>query len=294
MTDHLKSSKAATIDIERSWENISISNDFLFGKLMRQYPGLCKKLLQRILPNLAIDHIEILETQKNIDQDVDARSVRLDVYLSDDKARVYSIEMQMTDTKELPRRSRYYQAMIDLQLLDKGIMYRHLNDTYIIFICPFDLYGKGRHMYTFAGGCKEDSEVNIADGATRIFLNARGTMDDVSSSLRAFLDYVVGKCGDDPFVQELEEAVTEAKKNREWRHEYMTLLIRDQDNIEKGREEGLKEGVELGREHEREQGISLLISSLSDFGISPGEILKKVQEKYNLTGEEVKKYFNTL
>ena len=282
MTEHSKSSKAATIDIERSWENISISNDFLFGKLMRQYPGLCKKLLQRILPNLEIDHIEILETQKNIDQDVDARSVRLDVYLSDDKERVYSIEMQMTDTKELPRRSRYYQAMIDLQLLDKGITYRHLNDTYIIFICPFDLYGKGRHMYTFDGNCREDSEVNIADGATRIFLNARGTMDDVSSSLRAFLDYVAGKCGDDPFVQELEEAVTEAKKNREWRHEYMTLLIRDQDNIEKGREE------------ERENGINLLISSLRDFGVSSGEILKKVQEKYNLTGEEVEKYFNML
>ena len=70
----------------------------------------------------------------------------------------------------------------------------------------------------------------------------------------------------------------------------MTLLFRDQDNIEKGREEGM----ELGREREREQGIGLLISSLNDFGISPGEILKKVQEKYNLTGEEVKKYFNTL
>lgn len=42
-------------------------------------------------------------------------------------------------------------------------------------------------------------------------------MDDVSSSLRAFLDYVAGKRGDDPFVQELEEAVTEAKKNGEWR-----------------------------------------------------------------------------
>lgn len=137
-------------------------------------------------------------------------------------------------------------------------------------------------MYTFDGNSKEDSEVNIADGATRIFLNARGTMDDVSSSLRAFLDYVAGKCGDDPFVQELEEAVTEAKKNREWRHEYMTLLIRDQDNIEKGREE------------ERENGINLLISSLRDFGVSSGEILKKVQEKYNLTGEEVEKYFNML
>ena len=35
MTDYLKSSKTATIDIERAWENIGISNDFLFGKLMR-------------------------------------------------------------------------------------------------------------------------------------------------------------------------------------------------------------------------------------------------------------------
>ena len=63
MTDYLKSSKTATIDIERAWENIGISNDFLFGKLMRQYPGLCKKLLQRSLPGLAIDHIDIVWTK---------------------------------------------------------------------------------------------------------------------------------------------------------------------------------------------------------------------------------------
>ena len=111
-------------------------------------------------------------------------------------------------------------------------------------------------------------------------------MDDVSSSLRAFLDYVAGKYGDDPFIQELDEAVAEARKNREWRHEYMTLLLRDQDNIEKGRVEGRKE--------EREEGIHLLISSLRDFGVSSGEIIKKVQEKYNLTGEEVRKYFNAM
>ena len=35
-----------------------------------------------------------------------------------------------------------------------------------------------------------------------------------------------------------EEAVQEAKKNREWRHEYMTLLMRDQENVEKGKEYG--------------------------------------------------------
>ena len=32
------------------WEELSISNDFLFGKVM-QNPELCKELLQRILPD---------------------------------------------------------------------------------------------------------------------------------------------------------------------------------------------------------------------------------------------------
>ncbi len=43
---------------------------------------------------------------------------------------------------------------------------------------------------------------------------------------------------EDSYVEKLEEAVQEAKKNREWRHEYMTLLMRDQENVEKGREYG--------------------------------------------------------
>ena len=78
---------------------------------------LCKELLQRILPDLEIDHIEYPELQKAIKPDAAAKSIRLDVYIRDD-------------------------------------------------------------------------------------------------------------------------AVKRAKKNREWRHEYMTLLMRDQENIEKGIEKG--------------------------------------------------------
>ncbi len=274
--------------MEQLWEQIGISNDFLFGKVMRSRPGLCRKLLQRILPELDIARIEVIETQKTIDEDRDARSVRLDVYVRDETDRVYSIEMQMADTKELPRRSRYYQGMIDLQLLEKGLTYRYLNDTYIIFICPFDLYETGRHRYTFAGACTEDPEVTIQDGAVRIFLNAKGTMNDVSSSLKAFLDYVAGTVTEDPFVQELEEAVTEARKNRKWRHEYMTLLIRDQDNLEKGREEGLK----LGREEGLKEGLRRMIEALKECGIPQEEIRKKVQEKYQLTEEELGRYLD--
>ena len=128
--------------------------------------------------------------------------------------------------------------MIDLQLIDKEQLYDELKRSYVIFICPFDLYGKGRHIYTFENICKEDGSISMGDEAVKIFLNAKGTLDDVSDELKAFLDYVAGKKPKDAYVERLEEAVKEAKKNREWRHEYMTLLMRDQENVKKGREYG--------------------------------------------------------
>ena len=66
---------------------------------------------------------------------------------------------------------------------------------------------------------------------------------------------------DDSFVRRLADAVKEAKKNREWRHEYMTLLMRDQENIEKGIEKGKIYGA---------------ISMCRDLGLPEEEILKKV------------------
>lgn len=50
---------------ETNWENLGISNDFIFGKVM-QNPKLSVELLRRILPHLKIEHIEYPELQKNI------------------------------------------------------------------------------------------------------------------------------------------------------------------------------------------------------------------------------------
>ena len=36
------------------WEELGLSNDFLFGKVM-QNPVICQKLLERILPELQIN-----------------------------------------------------------------------------------------------------------------------------------------------------------------------------------------------------------------------------------------------
>ena len=164
--------------------------------------------------------------------------------------------------------------MIDLQMIDKGQFYKKLNPSYVIFICQFDLFHMGRHIYTFENICREDKNISLGDGAVKIFLNADGKMDDVSRELKAFLDYVAGKKSEDAFVNKLEEAVKAAKKNREWRREYMTLLMRDQENIEKG----------------IEKGIRGMVSALKELNIPDATIMQKIREKFDLSGEEAERY----
>lgn len=109
----------------------------------------------------------------------------------------------------------------------------------------------------------------MGDETTKIFLNANSDMDDVSKELKAFLDYVAGKTPDDIYVRELDDAVKEAKKNREWRHEYMTLLMRDQAN------------QKIGMEMERQKIIIRMI----DQGFANNQIILLC----NTTEEEIEK-----
>lgn len=68
-------------EFEKSWENLTLSNDFLFGAVMSN-AKLCQKMLQRLL-NVKITKIEYPEPQKAIDLAIDAKGVRLDIYVED-------------------------------------------------------------------------------------------------------------------------------------------------------------------------------------------------------------------
>ena len=175
--------------------------------------------------------------------------------MQDNQEVIYNIEIQTTNTRDLPKRSRYYQSVLDMQQLNKGERYKNLKRTYIIFICTFDLFRMGRHVYTFENQCREDGSLRLEGDTYKLFLNTEGVMDDVSTDLKAFLDYMGGRPSDHAFVRALSDEVALAKQNKEWRREYMTLLMRDQENIDKGREQGLKEGREQGLEEGREQGL---------------------------------------
>ena len=81
----------------------------------------------------------------------------------------------------------------------------------------------------------------MEDGTTKIILNAMGIADDIDPKLKAFLDYVAGKGASDDYTKKLEEAVKKARMNKEWRRQYMTMMMRDLENQEIGKIERDKE-----------------------------------------------------
>ena len=102
-----------------------------------------------------------------------------------------------------------------------------LNDTCIIMITPFDLFGKGKYCYTFHPYCEEEPDLRLEDGAVRIFLNSHGTnRDEVSEELVALLEYMetmdADKIGDDSEnLKKLHEYVEQIKASEEIGVKYM-------------------------------------------------------------------------
>ena len=108
----------------KDYNELDFTNDFLFCKILENNEELCKELLELILGK-KVKKIVYLHKQEVIDITSDGKGIRLDVYLEDDENTVYDIEMQAVLYGNLPKRSRYYQGMIDLNLIQKGDDYRN-------------------------------------------------------------------------------------------------------------------------------------------------------------------------
>lgn len=269
----------------KPFEELTIADDFMFAKVMLNQ-RLCKKLLELIL-SVKIQKITYLLEQKTIDNDYDAKAVRLDVYVDDEMGTVYDIEMQAGNKGNLPKRSRYYQGAVDLELLEKGTDYDELPKCYIIFICTFDLFGTGRHIYTFKNTCCEDNDVTLDDGTAKVFVNTKGTAGDISPELQDVMDLFNGHPAKGGFAMELEDEVRNVKQNKVWGREYMTLTMIKKEEYKEGMEAGIEAGMKAGRNQEREYGIVNSIELLLSVGLGEEDAISKVAAKYALPADEI-------
>ena len=208
----------------------SIQNHIIFGVVMKK-ENIARKCIERIL-NIKVKKLEYIEIEKTEEVSPDIHGIRMDVYCENSEA-VYNVEMQPYAISDIGKRSRYYQDMMDMSILGKGQPYSDLKRNIVIFICTFDPYNEGRHIYTFENRCREDSEICLNDDTQKIILNTKGTMDDIPKSLKMFLDYIeTGEIQDD-YTREVDDAVVEAQNDERWRKSIMTYeqFLKDMDML---------------------------------------------------------------
>jgi predicted transposase/invertase (TIGR01784 family) len=236
----------------KTLEELTLLDRFLFAEVMEDPKNL--ELVLEIILGREIALSCMPQTEKEVRKLPDKRMARIDVWVKDEEDTVYDVESQGTNTYNLPKRSRYYQGTIDAKLLDPGTTnFNKLNSIFIIMIMPFDLFGEDRYIYTFTMKSDENPEIELKDGATRIFLNTHGkNKDEVSPDLIELLSYIeyTNDIGDDEiqskYVRDLKRHVDSIKHDREVSVRYMQKWEEMAYERAEGRQEGLEEGRRKG------------------------------------------------
>lgn len=248
--------------VRKPLKDLTLLDRFLFDMAM-SVPEICHNMLSIILDDPHLSKIHYSITEKSQEPFYDSRAVRLDLLAFDENDVVYDAEAQKKNTgrRNLKRRSRLYQSHIDVNLMEPGdLNFGRMNDVYIIFIAPFDLFGEKKYMYTFRMTCDEVPGMALNDGAVRIFLNTHGENDDeVSEELVEFLHFVEATPDDDKEiknerVRELANQIDHLKSSQEVGVRYMRLWEEMEELKQEAIEEGKELGIEMGLAEGRAQG----------------------------------------
>ena len=242
----------------KKWEDLTITDDFMFCKVMSD-PDICKELLE-ILLHIKIERLEFQEPQKSFKLTSESRGIRLDVYVKDSN-RVFDIELQTTNERNLELRTRYYQGVMDISELEKGEFFSNMKESYIIFICMFDPFGVDMPIYTVKQTFEENEKLIFDDKTHKIFYNVNAfekLSNDVET--KAFLEYLCKHQSTTKFTQSLETAVYRNKNNQNWRQNYMTLAYDMHMVAKEAAKEAFENGFSAGEERGRNEGISIGLS----------------------------------
>ena len=279
----------------RPLSELNLIDNFLFHEMLADKENgeeFCRILLKTIL-NKEVRHVKITPQKNILGPDTDNHGIRMDAYLeevtdsdaidADIAPDIYDIEPNLTyEIDTLPKRMRYYHALIDAGLLRIGETYDKLPNVVVIFILPYDPFGQDRCVYTIQNMIKEDPSIAYNDGALKMILYTKGKAGNPRKELIDMLKYFEKSTTENvsnPDIECVHHMVDRIKERKELNLEYMKSWEWDDYN------------KKLGREEERENSIHILISSLKKYA-TVENIINELMSNFSLSHEEAVAYLD--
>ncbi len=255
MIKHNESNADAQANISpqgiKPFQELNLSDDFMFDAATNDLE--CCRIILELSLGIQIKNICWKENQKVIHNLPGRRGIRLDFYVETTDGKIYDVEMQKRNTGHIPKRTRFYQSLIDAPLLKSGEeSFDNLKPSCIVVICQFDLFGLGKYRYTFTNRCQESLDLELGDESTKIILNTKGrNRSEVEKSLVDFLHYVESSksmtipedC--DERLKHLHKTLQEIKANSRMEADYMKAETRERLIIADAKEEAVEKTTAL-------------------------------------------------
>ena len=203
-------------------DNLTLFDDDLMGKVFDENIEAAELLLRLILER---DDIEVLwvkgqEELKN--PVVGGRTIRLDIRAVLGDGRQVNVEVQRNGKGSHVRRARFHSSMLDARMLKKNEKFRNLKDSYVIFICEHDKFGKGLPVYHVDRCIRETGEL-FEDGSHIIYVN--GTYRGNDSIGQLMHDFKCKNAGEMHY-KELAAGVRHFKETEEGREDMCEAVRR--------------------------------------------------------------------
>lgn len=221
--------------LPKSLEDLNLMDAFLMEATTENVEN-AKKIAKVVIERATGHTVEnlIVETEKQLKGlSLDRRGIRMDIYVQEQNhrgngaptLRLYDIEPNKYYEKDIPRRSRFYQSLIDSKLLPTDTPFEDLPDVITIWILPYDPFGENRMIYTVKNMVVENNELMYNDGVIKLFLYTKGTKGG-SQKLKDLLTYIEhttpSNAVDDDLLK-IQEIVDNVKNRKDVGKRYMTL-----------------------------------------------------------------------
>ncbi|MCF1783720.1 Rpn family recombination-promoting nuclease/putative transposase [Lactobacillus mulieris] len=267
------------------------TNDEIFGSIM-QNKRFCKAIIQAALPDVNVLSVESIDTQKELGtkSDKQSKSVRLDIAVKDQAGNLYDVEMQVNNNHDIGPRMRYYQSSMDRDTLDRGEPYTSLSRTYLIFLCAFDPFGKGKLRYSFHLYDDENKSIQLKNNAENIIINSKGSGSEDVDLLNLQKLMNDDKIESKGIFKEIQNKIQEYNDDPKRRNLMRTAELRMKEETAVAE----KRGIERGREKGDKNTVKALTLTIKEMRPETNEtdvfkqIKKTVGSDFSLSDSDIK------
>ncbi|SJZ83587.1 conserved hypothetical protein (putative transposase or invertase), partial [Fibrobacter intestinalis] len=155
--------------------------------------------------------------------------------------------------------------------LAKGVDYEELQEQYILFICPDDIFHKGKPVYRSQNLEWGSPEISLGDLCYKNFYIFKKYSEIKDAATREYMQYFATKQSGSEKMDRIRRLVEKYRQDPAARKAYMTLEQEFNIRYKKGRSEGADfRNRELAKGF-RDDGVSIEIIAKRT-GLTPEEI----------------------